>query len=64
MLESGGNKVDKPLNLSDLADGASALCHDNLLNIRVPDVALPGTIYTSGGERKPRPTICLSMVGL
>ena len=56
--------MDKPLNLSDLADGASALCHDNLLNIRVPDVALPGTIYTSGGERKPRPTICLSMVGL
>ena len=50
--------VGRPLNLS-----ANAFCHDIPRSIRVLDITLPLTTNVGGVEIKPRPIICLNILG-
>ena len=53
-----GSCEGRPLNLS-----ANAFCHD-IPRIRVLDISLPLlTTSMGGGEIKPRPIICLNILG-
>ena len=58
----GGNKLEISPNLLDVSDsGTSAYCHDSPHEIRVLDIR--AALHMSGGERKPRPSTCLNILG-